>query len=293
MTWGGWIEDDLDSDSVLVCVPGNPGITDFYFYFLENLHSLIGIPIWVINHAGTEPAPPNFSQPSLDEHPELFNLAGQVKHFKAFINKYVPENKKLFLIGHSVGGKICVELMKNDDIASRASQIHLVFPTLLHINQSPNGKLFTSYIQYLIPVIIFLAWLIGIVPQFVQLNMVSVYFWARGAWKNCHMESCVRGTLKLFRWGAAKSSLSLAKDEMYKINDLDNEIYENYYDRIFCYFAQNDRWAPLFQYHQIMEKHPKIQGVILDSKFTHSFVLTTPVDMAQVLAKNIETKLKN
>lgn len=52
MTWGGWIEDDISSDSILVCIPGNPGITDFYFYFLEKLHSIIKIPVWIMSHVG-------------------------------------------------------------------------------------------------------------------------------------------------------------------------------------------------------------------------------------------------
>lgn len=293
MTWGGWIEDDFESDSVVVCVPGNPGITDFYYYFLQNLYSFVGIPIWIINHAGNEPSPKNLAMPSIDKHPELYNMFGQVQHKKEFLKQYFPNKKKLFLIGHSLGGKICAELMKDDEIASKVSQVHLLFPTLQHICESPNGIIFKGFIQYLIPVIVLFAWVLGIVPQFVQLKAVSFYFWVRGDWENCHQESCVKGTLKLLSAVGSKSSLTLAKDEMYKIKGLDSEVYDKYYDKIYCYFAQHDRWAPLFQYEDLMKAHPKIHGTVLEEKFTHAFVLTTPVDMAQLLSKSISPQLKS
>ncbi|KAG8328056.1 hypothetical protein J6590_006237 [Homalodisca vitripennis] len=52
-TWGGWIEDPLpDGDSVIVCIPGNPGLTSFYRTFLASLHQQLGIPVWICCQAG-------------------------------------------------------------------------------------------------------------------------------------------------------------------------------------------------------------------------------------------------
>lgn len=56
LTWGNWIEDEVKSDSLIICVTGNPGITYFYSLFLSSLHQETGIPVWVINHAGMQPS---------------------------------------------------------------------------------------------------------------------------------------------------------------------------------------------------------------------------------------------
>ena len=51
LTWGTWVEDLRDEDVVLM-ITGNPGITEFYLQFLNELHKLLKIPIWAVSHAG-------------------------------------------------------------------------------------------------------------------------------------------------------------------------------------------------------------------------------------------------
>lgn len=76
------------------------------------------------------------------DHPELFTLEGQVVHKMHFINQYVPKDVKLHLIGHSIGSKICLELLKrfreSDD--HRQAYAYLLFPTLERMAQTPNGR---------------------------------------------------------------------------------------------------------------------------------------------------------
>lgn len=66
------------------------------------------------------------TQPSMDERRDLYELVGQIHHKKTFLEAYVPSDKKLFLIGHSVGGKICVELMKDEKFASKTVQVTIL-----------------------------------------------------------------------------------------------------------------------------------------------------------------------
>ena len=42
-----------DNDLVLVFIPGNPGIIDFYDIYFEELYKLLQIPIVGISHGGT------------------------------------------------------------------------------------------------------------------------------------------------------------------------------------------------------------------------------------------------
>jgi hypothetical protein len=52
LTWGGWIEDNIEGDSVFLCITGNPGLVEFYFTFLSALQELIKMPVWIVNLNG-------------------------------------------------------------------------------------------------------------------------------------------------------------------------------------------------------------------------------------------------
>lgn len=79
MCWGKWIEDDnKDLDEVILCIPGNPGVCQFYTLFMETLHKKTGRIAWVLGHAG-------HSEPSdgcikFEGKEEDCGLQGQVDH---------------------------------------------------------------------------------------------------------------------------------------------------------------------------------------------------------------------
>lgn len=123
--------------------------------------------IWGVGHAGHD-IPPGYVPPSvkgshsisptddfvtvsfdaiLADHPELYTLEGQVIHKECFINQYVPKDVKLYLIGHSIGAKICTELLARFSASSAATETqrrqasaYLLFPTLERMADTPNGR---------------------------------------------------------------------------------------------------------------------------------------------------------
>lgn len=86
MTWGKWIEEDFEGDErkeIVILVPGNPGITDFYKDFLQTIYDKVNIPVWAIGHAGHEPPKDNnqlYDMPVLNNNKDIYGLDGQVKH---------------------------------------------------------------------------------------------------------------------------------------------------------------------------------------------------------------------
>lgn len=42
----------------------------------------------------------------------LYSLEGQIHHKMAFVNTFVPRDRRLILIGHSIGCYIVLELLK-------------------------------------------------------------------------------------------------------------------------------------------------------------------------------------
>lgn len=71
---------------------------------------------------------------------------------KDFIKKYVPENAKLHLVGHSIGSWMILNMLKDDVIAKKVTKSYLMFPTIEHMAKTSNGRWInkvSSFIQKL------------------------------------------------------------------------------------------------------------------------------------------------
>jgi hypothetical protein len=72
--------------------------------------------IWTIAHAGQEIPPPDLNLPPISGNESLYNLTGQIQHKIDFVRNYVPENAQVILIGHSIGCKMILEVMKSTEV---------------------------------------------------------------------------------------------------------------------------------------------------------------------------------
>lgn len=54
LCWGQPIDENSAGPGRLVlCVCGNPGVTEFYERFLQEVYRALNVPVWVVSHAGT------------------------------------------------------------------------------------------------------------------------------------------------------------------------------------------------------------------------------------------------
>lgn len=44
------------------------------------------------------------------------SVEAQIAHKKAFITNFVPKNNKIYLVGHSFGSKMVIELLKDEKV---------------------------------------------------------------------------------------------------------------------------------------------------------------------------------
>lgn len=109
------------------------------------------------------------------DHPELFTLEGQVNHKFDFIDTYVPaDNVNLHFIGHSIGSKICIELVKRYRTKYNAAA-YLLFPTLERMAQTPKGRKLWPILGPLRKVVVFAASFLQRLPES---WLTSVVHWA-------------------------------------------------------------------------------------------------------------------
>ncbi|KAF5289724.1 hypothetical protein FQA39_LY03641 [Lamprigera yunnana] len=130
MTWGRWIEETpytSEPEDIILCIPGNPGVTKFYVEFLRKIHEELGYTVWILSHAGHELPPPDSirTAPPLTDNEKLYGLVGQVNHKIAFIDSYVPQSARIHFIGHSIGAYITLQLLKTSSLREKFLNTHM------------------------------------------------------------------------------------------------------------------------------------------------------------------------
>lgn len=286
ITWGGWIEDALNADhkEIVLLITGNPGLAGYYTTFLTRLQSRLGVPVWAVSLAGHVVPPTSISSlPPFRQNPELYNLKGQVEHKLAFIEKYVPEDVKIILIGHSIGAKMILEVLKNDDTKSRVKKAYLLFPTIERMAESPNGKLMTGVIKHLVPVIIFLVWVFTFLPVLVKKFLLSMHFLLRRI-PTYHVST----TMQLMNPAVLGNIFFLALDEMEKVKELDDKSLREVNDLLLLYYGTTDGWVPLKYWKDMAQNHPEVKCVLCEKKIDHAFVLRHSDKMADILSDLIQ-----
>ncbi|PSN38471.1 Lipid droplet-associated hydrolase [Blattella germanica] len=282
ITWGKWVEDKLDdsTEEIILLITGNPGLADYYIPFLTKLHSQLGIPIWAVSLAGhvLPPAPSDQRLPSWDKDPELYNLNGQVKHKMLFIEKYVPPHLRMIMLGHSIGAKMIIEVLRNTEIRSRVTKTYLLFPTIERMAESTNGKLMTGVIKHILPVIFFLSWFFNLLPLVVKKFLVGLQFIVRRI-PTYH----VAPTLKLINPTVIQNVFYLALDEMEKVKDLDDKLISELGKILFLYYGTTDGWVPVTYWKDMTQNHPEVESTLCTKKIDHAFVLRYSNEMADIL----------
>lgn len=282
-TWGGWIEDDLNNvTDMVVCISGNPGVTGFYKDFLEAVYANLHMPVWMLSHAGHEVGK-DVMIPPLSSNRDLYTLEGQVKHKIEFVKKYVPSHVNIHFVGHSIGTYMILEVMKkHHEITSQVKKAYLLFPTIQKMKTSPNGKFYTSFVQYVAPVLVFLSWIFTLLPILIRKTLLYGYFLIQS--ENTKM---IRPAMKLINPRALKNVFFLASDEMEKVNELDHVLIDQLSDKLLFYFSTTDGWVPLSYYEDLKKSHPQVQALTTNNR--HAFVLDAGNEVALSLSKWIKS----
>ncbi|XP_054286866.1 lipid droplet-associated hydrolase-like [Macrosteles quadrilineatus] len=284
LTWGGWIDDPLPpGGTVLLFMCGVPGLTFFYKTFLEELYNRLKIPVWTICIAGHE-LPPRHSGLSLTKSKSRYdNVRAQATHKKEFVNKYLPPDKKVILVGHSFGGKMVLELLKDEELENRTEKCFLLMPTIERFADLPRARFWLKICNLgIIYLIVLFVWLLSLLPLSWRRKYALWYFHSRG-FKNVD-EHCVdamaelSGNTELFN-----NVRALVYDELEAVKELDVGVLRKISDRTKVFFAMNDYWAPLTHYHSLKVAVPRLEVEILDSEFKHAFSVTTPHNMADII----------
>ncbi|KZT32959.1 hypothetical protein SISSUDRAFT_1011393 [Sistotremastrum suecicum HHB10207 ss-3] len=225
----------LDSEAlntILVLVPGNPGIVDFYIPFLSALQTECarfnrGLAILCHSHLGHAPSLPLPSETSLGLRAQVETRLEVYDHLRQAYGSKI----KLVFVGHSIGAWIALQVLKE---RKDVDDVFLLFPTISNIARTPNGRRLSWMFNRPIPSIV------SSLGPMAQVLPFSVYAWLFPTWP--HAQHLVLKSLATSR-SASYAALYMAHEEMETVKTLDTDLLLKYKKRLWFFFAERDDWV--------------------------------------------------
>ncbi|KAI0062556.1 hypothetical protein BV25DRAFT_1870311 [Artomyces pyxidatus] len=222
-------------DTVILFLPGNPGLLGFYIPFLTAIHaatSSSSLSIIAHGYLGLQSC---FGGDSNRPDVPTIQLPAQIEAKLEVVDAlrlaYGPKTK-ILLVGHSLGTWMALQILKaRPDVAAGA---FLLFPTVSDMGGTPNGKRFSHLFRPPLPRIIsHLSVLVRSLP----LRILSVLF---PGWPDAQL--LVLRTL-LRSPSAIYTVLTLANNEIETIRELDVAVLDQHVEHLWLYFAEDDDWV--------------------------------------------------
>ncbi|CAK9803895.1 Lipid droplet-associated hydrolase [Anthophora plagiata] len=291
---GCWVEEGLThctKKDIVILLTGNPGIPEFYEGFVKTIRSRLPsteVPIWIVGHAGHMQPLCNLecimpSNLTWDKH---YGLMAQVQHKKDFIKKYVPEDARLHLIGHSIGCWMILNLLKDDSIAKKVAKCYLLFPTIEHMAESSNGWFFFKILSRIGFLLTFFAWIFSLFPIYVQNLFLAMLGPLCGIPAKFH-----EVVLQILNPYSINKIFKLASEEMEAVKNRDDDIISKHAEKLWFYYGNCDGWVPLKFYQNMRSKHPNVNAQLCKHGYGHAFVLHSEKEMGRIVGDVINGNL--
>ncbi|KAM9315572.1 lipid droplet-associated hydrolase [Gastrophryne carolinensis] len=266
---------------IFLIIPGNPGVVGFYRTFMQALYCGFKgkYPVWTVSHAGhCSPTPGMDMTDGTVQTEDAFGLNGQIKHKLSFIQKNIPADIKLVLIGHSIGCYVILEIMKQAPDLNVLKSI-LLFPTIERMAESPSGKVMTPILCSLRYIVYVPLYLLSFMPEVVKTTLVK--FFLRGV--ESIDEASMSAALNLFRLECTVNSMYMGSEEMKTVVNRDNDTIKHNLRKLIFYYGANDSWCPVKYYEDIINDFPDGSIWLCNKGFRHAFVLDSSREVASIV----------
>ncbi|CAE6447691.1 unnamed protein product [Rhizoctonia solani] len=264
-------------DALLLFIPGNPGLVEFYTEFLEHLHRAFNkagtrLAILVRGHIGHAPSLPTENSAwtvGLDSQ-----VTSAIELYDSARDSFGP-NTKIILAGHSVGSWIVAQVMHARP--NTASGAILLFPTVSNIASTPNGRKLSWLFHRPIPTIVSNLSRLLTFPPFSAIPYILPYLSKFSDYPPDQL-----GAIKALVTSphVVYSALTMAHDEMQTIGSLGNApstvqaTCERERSRIYACFAAKDEWVG-DEVSGVMEMLDRHRVIVRDDDVPHAFCIIT------------------
>lgn len=281
---------------VLVLIPGNPGLADFYVTYLDEIQKhRPELEAYAVSHAGFSTSEP------LDATAPYYDLEYQIEHKCEFLlqlaEQSTHERLPVHLLSHSMGSYVLQNVVKRltDHPGIDFKFIGLLFPTIIDIAESESGQLLTrigAKLPITSAVTNFARFLNVVLPLSLSRRIVTSTV-KRGSSQECYNNS-IDACYKIFQSPRIiQQALRMSLEEMEQIRH--DKPLQDWFFTVFlqkCHiwgaFAATDHWVSnntrdlIINYKQ---KNVHFQIENSSSLITHSFCIDQSLEFAEITVK--------
>ena len=268
-----------NGSSLLLCVPGSPGVAGYYVPFVDHLYHLHKgtVDVCVISHAGHSPG---FGKKKNKLGRDWYNLQDQIDHKIAFINQYYPNLNSLHLIGHSIGAYMILNML---DRLPEVKKSILLFPAIERFAETPNARFQRPFYNTFRWLALFIFWLSTLFPTSFRRYVLQIRFRKTPpAFRN----SMINATLNISSAGLY-NMLSMAQEESEVVSKLPVDIISRHHDNMVFYYGVDDGWNLPSLYWEFVRRFPNINATLCCHGFEHAFVLKSSHEIAEFCYKKL------
>lgn len=193
----------------------------------------------------------------------------QVDHKINLIEKFIPEDVEIILVGHSIGAFMSTQIMKV--ARNRRQFIHsfLLMPALERLADTTGWRSLRIALafRWLIYMVVFV---LSLLRDDLLIDLVG--FFEPKIRSKSAPECCRDGLVASTDFSVIRNILNLAKDEGRQVTFRDDSFFEGNINRLSFIYCHGDRWSPLEYFRELKKAHPLGDYNILDT-VTHDFVM--------------------
>uniref|UniRef100_K3X1E7 Serine aminopeptidase S33 domain-containing protein n=1 Tax=Globisporangium ultimum (strain ATCC 200006 / CBS 805.95 / DAOM BR144) TaxID=431595 RepID=K3X1E7_GLOUD len=222
----------VDSDVLVLIVPGNPGIAHFYLPLMREIVARHGRrhEVRSISNAG-------HFMPWKNNGRE-FTFQEQIEHKLNYVGQRVAQNPnlKLIVIGHSIGGYITLKIAER--YPEHVAKLCLMQPTIMHMMKTTKGAALAPVFEQYKHAIKLVHMLEFLCPTVVR------QFFIRLAIGHTTEDVLQHATLSLVNRHVMRNVLLMALHEMQQVCELDDSLVRTHEDKTLFVYSPIDDWVP-------------------------------------------------
>lgn len=176
-----------------------------------------------------------------------------------------------------------VEMLDRPNIAKTVNKSYLLFPTVEYMAQTPNGKILTNYVKYVVWLLVFLSRMFTFLPTIVQNALINIYIYITGIPKY-HLDNIKQ----VVKPGVLKRVFFLAYEEMDQVLQRNDRSIRDNLNKIKMFYGEHDGWTPISYYEKIKKDFPGIDVKL--SHLNHAFVLNASSAVGDIVCDWITNK---
>ena len=265
---------------LVLCVPGSPGMAQFYVPFVDSLYDKHNgkVDVCVLGHVGHSPGVKKKKKDGLGR--DWYTLEDQADHKIAFIRQYYPNLESLYLIGHSVG---CHTILQMQDRLPEVKKTILLFPTIERFSETPNAHAQVPYYSTFRWLAILLLWISTLFPMYIRKKILHFRFrQTPSAYRDCMVNATLSIDITSFY-----NILRMADQENKEIGDLPVDVISRHLDKLVFYYGVHDRWnLPCF-FQEFTQRFPSADATLCPNGYEHAFVLKSSHQVASFCFKKM------